>query len=208
MGMANKYCDLINDNFGGTYYPTWLPSVNTLLGDYGILDDDVFTKQGNIRDFGISFQADLGVQVQDFEYKSQGTSSFDLGAGATNVVHVGLQFKFAKKFDMYFLAADCQQSVMLGQPGVVSQARKAFAQNGMKDYYIVTEVMKAGASTILIASDKNAEFVVEAKSDLIPKIDLKNPSIALSIKKATNMGFKMAAAMGLTPLIGLSKKIA
>jgi hypothetical protein len=46
MGLAEKYCDLINDNFGGTYYPTWLPSVSMLLGDYGVLEDDVFTKQG------------------------------------------------------------------------------------------------------------------------------------------------------------------
>ncbi len=72
MGMANKYCDLINDNFGGTYYPTWLPSVNMLLGDYGILDDDVFTKQGNIRDLGIHFQADLGSPIEDFEFKIAG----------------------------------------------------------------------------------------------------------------------------------------
>jgi hypothetical protein len=207
MGMANKYCDLINDNFGGTYYPTWLPSVNMLLGDYGILDDDVFTKQGNIRDFAIHFQADLGVQVHDFEYKSQGTSSLDIGAGVGGFVNVGLQFKFSKKFDTYFLASECQQSLMLGQSAVMKQARQEFLANGMKNYYIVVEVLKAGATTILIASDKNAEFAVEAKSSVVPKIDLKNPSIALSQKKATNMGFKLTAASGLTPLIGLSKKI-
>lgn len=207
MGMAEKYCDLINDNFGGNYYPTWLPSVSMLLGDYGVLEDDVFTKQGNIRDFGINFQAELGVSIQDFEYKSQGTSSMDINAGAGGFVNVGLQFKFSRKFDTYFLAADCQQSVMLSQPAVMKQAKQAFTLHGMKNYYLVVEVLKAGASTILIASDKNAEFAIEAKSDQIPKIDLKNPSIAVSIKKATNMGFKLAAASGLTPLVALSKKV-
>jgi len=206
-GMANKYCDLINDNFGGSYYPTWLPSVNMLLGDYGILDDDVFTKQGNIRDFGIKFKADLGSKFPDFEYKSTGVSSFDMAAGLDSFINVGLKFKFSKKFDTFFIAAGCQQSLMLSQPSIMNKAQKAFAENGMKNYYIVVQLMKADATTILIASDKNAEFAVEAKSEVIPKIDLKNPSIALSEKKATNMGFKMAAAPGLTPLIALSKKI-
>jgi len=206
-GMANKYCDLINDNFGGVYYPTWLPSVNMLLGDYGILDDDVFTKQGNIRDFGIKFKAELGSKFPDFEYKSQGVSSMDIGAGVGGFVNVGLQFKFAKKFDTFFIAAGCQQSLMLGQPVVMNKARTAFQQNGMNNYYIVVELMKADATTILIASDKNAEFAVEAKSEVVPMIDLKNPSLALSQKKATNMGFKMAAAPGLTPLIALSAKV-
>jgi hypothetical protein len=207
-GMANKYCDLINDNFGGVYYPTWLPSVSMLLGDYGILDDDVFTKQGNIRDFGIKFKAELGSKFPDFEYKSQGVSSLDVSAGFEDFVNVGLKFKFTRKFDTFFVAAGCQQSLMLGQPMVMNKARAAFATNGMKNYYIVVEVMKADATTILIASDKNAEYAVEAKSPDIPKIDLKNPSLAISQKKATNMGFKMAAAPGLTPLVALSDKIA
>jgi hypothetical protein len=208
MGLANKYCDLINDNLGSTYYPTWLPSVNMLLGDYGILDDDIFTKQGNIRDFGIKFKASLGAKFPDLEYKSQGVSSTDIAAGFGGFANVGLQFKFARKFDTFFVIAGCQQSLMLSQPAIMQKAQKAFAENGMKNYYIVVEVMKADATTILIASDKNAEFQVEAKSEVIPKIDLKNPSIALAHKKATNMGFKITAAPGLTPLIGLSKKIA
>jgi hypothetical protein len=207
MGMASNYCQLIHKNFGANHYPTWLPSVNMLLGDYGILDDGIFTKQGNIRDYGINFQADLGVPIQDFEYKSKGTSSADINAGAGGFINVGLAFKFTKQFDTYFLAADCQQSVMLNQPAVINQVKQEFKKNGMKNYYIVAEVLKAGATTILIASDKNAEFAVEAKASQVPKIDLKDPSISLSIKKATNMGFKLTAANGLTPLVALSKKV-
>jgi hypothetical protein len=163
--------------------------------------------RGNIRDFEISFSADLGVPIQNFEYKSQGVSSTDIGAGVGGFINVGLQFKFSRKFDTYFLAADCQQSVMLSQPIVMKQIKKAFTEHGMKGYYVVVELMKAGATTILVASDKNAEFAIEAKSAQIPKIDLQNPSIAFSIKKASNMGFKLAAASGLTPIIGLSKKV-
>lgn len=77
----------------------------------------------------------------------------------------------------------------------------------MKKYYVVMEVLKAGSTTILISAEKNAEFEIEAKTEQVPNIDLRNPSIGITVRKATNMGFKLTASAGLTPIIGLSREI-
>jgi hypothetical protein len=204
MSLAGKYCDLVRKNFK-TYYATWLPVVSMKLGDYGIMDDNVFTKQGNIRDYNVSFSADLGGQVPDFEFTSTGTTSVNIAAGTSGFVNAGLKFTFASQFDAYFLAADCQMSTMQAQNEVLVTLAPIFKAKKMKNYFIVTAVLNSKITTVLLSSDKNAEFSLEAKSPSIPQIDLKDPSVSADIKTASKMGIKIQPSPGLTPVIALAK---
>ena len=49
------------------------------------------------------------------------------------------------------------------------------------------------------------KFVIEAKNNLLPKIDLNIPNANFTIKKAANVGFSIIAKSELTPLVQLKE---
>lgn len=205
MGLAEAYCRDIREQL--EYYATWLPSVHVRLGDYGILDDGIFTKQGNIREFAVKFKAELGNPISEpLEYKSEGTSVSDIGAGIGGLINVGLKFNFAKKFGIYFLAAECEQSLMLGQIEVLQRLTEVFKAKKIRgDFFVATEVIKAGAFTLIASKGTNSEFVIEAKNNKLPNVDLTIPNFGFDTKKSSNVGFNIVAKSELTPLFQLKE---
>ena len=116
-----------------------------------------------------------------------------------------MKFTFSSKHEVFFLAANCLADMMNNQISILEQLQPIFKQKKMKNYRIVTQAIKAGASTIAVSSEKQSELVIEAKSEEIKEIDLKSPQAAFSIKSEKNIGFKVIAKVGLIPLLGLEE---
>jgi hypothetical protein len=205
MGLADRYCENIHNNIE-PYYATWLPSLPIKLGDYGRMDGKIFIRQGNIKtDFGVEFSGETDTDAGDYEYKSQGANVIRLDAGAGGAVKAGLKFTFSSKYEVFFLAANCLADLMNNQISVIEQLQSVFGSKKMKGYRIVTQTIKAGTSTVAVSSNKQSELVIEASSDEIKEIDLKNPKINFSVKTEKNIGFKVIAKDGLIPLLGLEE---
>lgn len=205
MGLADRYCENIHNNIE-PYYATWVPSLPVKLGDYGRMDGKIFIRQGNIKtDFGIDFTAETNSDAGDYEYKSAGTNVIKLDAGAGGVIKAGLKFSFTNKYEIFFLAANCLADSMNNQVAVLESLQTIFKSKKMKNYRIVTQTIKGAPSSIVVSSNKQSELLIEAATDEIKDIDLKNPKITFSIKSEKNIGFKVISKAGLIPLLGLEE---
>jgi hypothetical protein len=208
MSLADRYCENIHKNIE-PYYATWLPTVPVKLGDYGKMDGKIFIRQGNITtDFGVNFTVEADQDSGDFEYKSSGTNAVNTnagGGGTVGLVKALLTISFTNQGDVFFVAANCLADLMNNVPSVVEQLTPQFKAKKMKGYMIVTQVVKAGASTIAVSSDKGSQLVIEASAPDIPSIDLKSPQGQFSVKSEQNISFKVVATAGLNPLFQLEE---
>jgi hypothetical protein len=205
MGLADTYCENIHKNIE-PYYATWLPTVPVHLGDYGKMDGKIFIRQGNIKtDFGVDFTVEADTDSGDFEYKSSGTNAANVSAGADSVVKALLKISFTNAGEIFFVAANCLADLMNNIPSVLEQLGPKFKAKKMKGYMVVTQVVKAGTSSIAVSSDKGAELDIEASTPALPTIDLKNPQAQVSVKSEQNISFKVVAKGGLSPLFDLEE---
>ena len=205
MGLADTYCENIHKNIE-PYYATWLPTVPVHLGDYGKMDGKIFIRQGNIKtDFGVDFTVEADTDSGDFEYKSSGTNAVNVNAGAEDVLKALLKISFTNAGEIFFVAANCLADLMNNIPSVLEQLGPKFKAKKMKGYMVVTQVVKAGTSSIAVSSDKGGELDIEASSPALPAIDLKNPQAQVSVKSEQNISFKVVAKGGLSPLFDLEE---
>lgn len=206
MGLADTYCNDLKNNFK-VLYATWPPTTPMKLGDYGKLDGKVFVKQGNIRDdFNIPFSTNIDpTPDESYEYQSSKAVNTDLVAGVAGIVKAGINISFSKEGAVYFVAADCYSHLMGNQPTTIEQVTALFKQKKLKGYHVVVNVIEAGAATIIVSGSKTASIGIEAKTDLIGNLNLRDPSMDFNIKSERNIGFKIISKKGYTPLIGLSK---
>jgi hypothetical protein len=205
MGLADTYCDNIHKNIE-PYYATWLPTLPVHLGDYGKMDGKIFIHQGNIKtDFGVDFTIEADTDSGDFEYKSSGTNAVNVSAGAEDVLKALLKISFTNAGEIFFVAANCLADLMNNVPSVLEQLGPKFKAKKMKGYMVVTQVVRAGTSSIAVSSDKGGELDIEASTPALPAIDLKNPQAQVAVKSEQNISFKVVAKGGLSPLFGLEE---
>src|SRR4051794_3696474 len=80
MRLAKQFNDVIEKQLN--IFAAWLPVSNTFqLGDYGIMDDGVFAKMGNIRELGVDFRIGKGQDTR-VDFTSSSTKVFNFAAGA------------------------------------------------------------------------------------------------------------------------------
>lgn len=206
MGLADTYCNDIKNNFK-VLYATWPPTTPMSLGDYGKLDGKVFVKQGNIRDdFNITFSSIIDpTPDESYEYQSSKAVETNLVAGVVGIAKAGLNINFSKEGAVFFLAADCFSHMMGNQPTTVEQVVALFRQRKLKGYHFVVNIIEAGAATIIVSGSKQAAIGIEAKTDVIGSLNLKDPSLDFDVKSERNIAFKIISKKGYTPLIGLTK---
>jgi hypothetical protein len=205
MGLADRYCENIHNNIE-PYYATWLPTIPIKLGDYGKMDGKIFVRQGNIKtDFGIDFTFEADTDAGDYEYKSTGTNTIGTNASADGSVKASLTISFTNTNDVYFVSANCLADMMNNIPSVLEQLAPQFKAKKMKGYMIVSQVIKGGTSTVAVSSDKGSQLVLEASTPALPTPDIKNPQASFNVKSEKNIGFKVVAKAGLTPLVGLEE---
>jgi hypothetical protein len=79
MRLAKQFNDTIQQQLN--IFAAWLPVANTFqLGDYGIMDDGVFTKMGNIKELGIAFSTGKGNDAS-IDFTSASTKVINFAAG-------------------------------------------------------------------------------------------------------------------------------
>ncbi len=79
MRPAKQFNDTIEEKLN--IFAAWLPIANNFqLGDYGIMDDGVFTKMGNIKELGIEIATGKG-QDAKIDFTSASTKVINFAAG-------------------------------------------------------------------------------------------------------------------------------
>lgn len=209
MTMARFYTKSLHHHFKN-YYATWLPGIPLELGDYGELDDKVFTKIGNITgDFGIQIQSNYDPTSDVYEYTSSGLVKVKLlGGGGANVGTVGkaeakVKVSFSSENAVFFYLDKCKcnsvQNIKAVREGLLN------SKDWNIKHYVITEIIEAGATTILISGGNSAEIIFGVKGKDVSVANFVNAGMRLSVKSQDNIGLKVIAGKGLKPLFRLRK---
>lgn len=210
--MAEIYTNNLHKHFK-VLFANFPPGTPLRLGDYGEMNGKIFVRRGNIADdFGVSFEVREDQAKDDYEYKSGNSIQVAFNAkgsgtvGGVVNVKAGLNINFAKENSIFFYAADCGYNSIKNQVALGRDIMKLFTEKKWnQNHVLITNLLSAGATTIIISGSKSASIALEAKSDQIEVIELADASIGLSLKSEKNVAFKQITKEGLQPLIGLMK---
>ena len=209
--LAAEYCTQIKDNFK-KFFAAFPPNDPLELGDFGILNSDIPTRLGNIKKFGITFTPRHGIaEASLVDFTSKGSVEVEFSAAVeaspgTVPIKAGLEIKFSRENSVFFNAAKCTIDAIEDQVALGEQILKLHeAGSWDKNYVVVTSLMKAASTTIVVSSTSNSSIKFEASTPGVKEIDLADASLKLSIKRFKDVALKIPTSGGLTPLIGLSK---
>jgi len=209
--IAKTYVDDIHDEWEEVF-ATWPAGLELKLGDYGYLEDGIFQRMGNIAEKGISGERRDDNNDTAIEYKSSDeVSVVGHAKGSVNVSGVAnakasLEISFSGKHAVFFKAAGGKWHTFESPEQIGQQILELFhAGKWKREFLVVTNLLKAGATTVVVSNGSSASVSLEAQADDIEAIDLADASVGLRIKSESNLGLKIIAEGGMTPLFGLMK---
>lgn len=192
-------------------FANWEPGKPVELGDYGILSGDAFIHIGNIKDLGMPFSVRDDASTDRKYFSSAGSTEIRLNAkGTANLsgllnAKATLEIHFGSSKGVFFNAAECRFSMIQDKAGVGREIMRRYKSGDWdRGWAVVTDLVRAGATTIAVSGADQASVVFEAKGD-VEKINLADASVGLNVAAQKNVGYVVDAQSGLTPLIGLSK---
>jgi hypothetical protein len=210
IGVAEVYAKEINQNFK-KLFANWEPSYPVNLGDYGTIDDKLFSPLGNILDFGISFDICEDTVKSHKQFSPQGSVVMSFHAKGSvqmnGVLNVNpcLELSFNKENTVFFNAAGCEYHCIKNKLNLGSELKRLLSQNQWnKNWVVVTDVIKAGSTTIVVAGSDASKAIIEATVSVEP-IDLADSSIGFRLLNASSINYQVVSKPGIIPLIGLCK---
>ena len=212
MKAHHQYTTEIRDKFG--YLATWAPNFPLRLGDVGLVEDRVFTPVTTLSRLGIKFESREPGSASDSEHSSAGSVTMTFKASGQapatgsllSTAEAGITIEFRTENSVVFQAAGCRETIMLGLDELGKTIIAKHKANEWKpEFVVVTSVVEAGAATIIISSGSNGQFELatsgSAGSAGLSLVDVKG---SFRIVSARNVGTKIVATSGLTPLFRAS----
>jgi hypothetical protein len=216
MSIASLYTDEVKKNFK-VLYANWEPGGPIGLGDYGIMQRNIFIPMGNIKKDYDEFKGNVIQFASDptrdsKEFKSETGVEVNLMAkGSVNpqgvtLAKATLDIKFAQKNTIFFNASGCTTD-RIANKAKIGVILKQLLKEGKwkKEYCVVTDLVSAERTIIAISEGESSGIQFEAESPALEKINLADASIKLSLNAEKNVGYKVPADEGLNLLIGLCK---
>jgi len=204
------YTNAVYDNLN-PLYANWEPGRPIQLGDFGVMRSRTFICLGNISDFGMTFSKRTDPATSNKFFASQDTAEVKFHAkGAAPVsgvvnVKATLEVNFSSQDAVFFNAADCEYTMIANKVALGKAVMAKYEQDEwQREWIVVTDLVKAGATTVVVSGARTASIVLEATGD-VERINLADASVGLTIKSASNVGYQVVAAKELIPLFGLCK---
>jgi hypothetical protein len=207
--LPRLYTTALYNNFR-PLYANWDPDRPVDLGTYGILRNRLFIPLGNFKDRTL-LKEDVNPNPSQKTFSSKGTTQVTfhaLGsapAGGPAQGKATLEIGFTSEDAVFFNAAGCVFHSVADKVALGKEIMKRYvAGDWRREWALVTDVIKAGATTIVVSGAGNASIVLEATGK-VKEIDLADAGLGLSVKRSTNVGYQTVSAKGLVPLFGLCK---
>jgi hypothetical protein len=210
--LASIYTDNLHQNFK-TLYGAWPPNASVRLGDYGVLQGNIFVRLANVADtYKLAFQErkDSG-RAGNYEYASANSTEVEFHAGASPTaggvpLKASLDISFSSENAVFFNPASCVPVSIEDQISFGNSIMSLY-QTGRweKKFVVVTGLLESANATVIVSGSNNSSISLEASSDKILNIDLADAALKLGVRRARNVAFKVITQSGLVPLISLSK---
>ena len=214
--IAGLYSNEVKKHFK-ILYANWEPGGPIELGDYGIMDGNIFIPMGKLKDDFPEFAGNV-IQIapdpskDQKEFKSESGVEVNLQAkGSVNSVGVTLakaafEIKFSNKDSIFFNAAECTTTRIANKAKIGEILKQLLRdEKWQKEYCVVTDLVQAGKTVIAISQSNNSAISFEADSPALEKINLADASIKFNLTSEKSIGYKVDALEGLNILIGLCK---
>lgn len=206
--VQQQYTSEMKKKFG--YYATWNPGVPLKLGDIGIFKKNVFTRVAGLQDFNISFDIRPDDTKTPLEYNSSGNVTVTTKLSGTvapqgsvlNNLDAGIIVEFGKEKSTLFKANNTttpsiQNTIRLGEQ--IIELFKAGKWD--KNWVVITELVEAENSTIIISNTTNGKIELKANADIgAANFDIANGKFEFSPQFSRGLETKIISAEGLTPL--------
>lgn len=200
------YTNSVNKKTG--YFAAWPINSTIKLGDYGKLNGKLFVKHGNIIDmFHINVIEQPGIgTVKEYSFKEGKNVSMIANAGVSDGnISSSIEIKFEGECGVFFSIDGCSYSEVRNFQEVGERVIEQYiSSNWDEDFVLVTDLVKADASTIVISNGDNAEIKLGFDTQGTSVIDSINSNSNISIMNQANIGLHLIAKDNLIPLIGLS----
>ena len=210
MGLSSEYIKEIKRET--TYSPTWLPNRKISLGDVGCIKNYQYVHLTTLSEIGVDFKEKNSNVQAEFQYCSANAVSINISAnGKTptsigNQVEAGISIKFSRENAILFRLSKCKSSIISDHFTLGEQIENLYSENKWKrEMVVITEVVTAASSTILISKGKNSEVELQATGKISSSfIDLATIDGHFKILNEKNIAVNIVASKGLTPLFKAS----
>jgi hypothetical protein len=203
----DQYTKEMAEKFG--YMATWTPGVQLELGDVGTVKDRLFTRITSLKNLGISFtvREDKTEEIQ--KHSSSGNVSIlfkaagkapALGSVLTQA-EAGFTIDFKKSKATVYEATGCVAPMIDDQIAVGKKIIELYQKgNWNENWAVVTELVQAKSSTVLISNSSSAKIELSAKGTITGSPSLADVSAELQLAFSKDMMTSLISQNGLTPL--------
>lgn len=207
MSIKDTFTRELKDNLN--YNATWLPNVHLSLGDVGVLTGNEFTYRTTLKKLHIPFSVTEKGGKASYKHSSAGRVKRELKlAGKAPSVgsmlgetEAGISFSFSGESAVFFMADGCTVRMIADQEPLKKAILREFGGGAwQKDYVVVTELVEAAATTIIVAQGRGGHFELRAKAGLVPSFDAINAGGNFEVIREEQIGFQCLAEAGMTPL--------
>lgn len=207
MPVNERYTRELKENLN--YTATWLPNLKLALGDVGLLSKHEFIYRTNLDKLKIPFEASKRGAKASYSHTSSNAVTRDIKlAGQAPLLgstladaDAGITFSFGGQQGIVFLASECTIRVIADQEPLKQAILDAFRSGRWeRDYVVVTELVEAGATTIIVAQGTSGRYELKAKAGLVPTFDGMNVQGNFALVHDAEIGFHCLAERGMTPL--------
>ena len=206
--IEEQYTDEMYEQRG--YFAAWEPNVAIKLGDCGPIDGRTFKPQGDLFQWRIEFDVTDEGQPADIDYSSKSglKTTFQLRGGAQTIPNIprgtaGVELLFEREEAVAMALKGARQSRIDDIQRLKRSLLAAVASRHPfpDDWFVVTDVMASAFASVVIAQGKGASFAVTADADFAAgMVDLANANLNITIAGQNQVGYKMLAQSGATPL--------
>jgi hypothetical protein len=202
MGTARKYDEILKSQLN--IHAAWLPITNVFkIGDYGIVNDGVFVRAGNISsDFGVTFDQLPGPD-STINFASEGTNSYrtvdnvQVGTFPDSNIDAKLTVEFHRQ-SSFLLKANLAMFEMQS----VNQVARALndVSDWKRNFRVVSAIYIAKDCVIISSTGKNSMIEFSGKADALKQFDLGAIAIDISASHKKEIGLDLVGKSGVVGL--------
>lgn len=202
------------------YRPTWLPAVRLSVGDYGVLEKDVFSREGNIyTDFKIEVKPKPGEKSPSLNFSSEKgvalttkiKGKVEPKAELLGEADAGFIVEFSKGSGYICNLKEYSVTLIENLGKIKTEVLQRFNEGKWdENHVIISQVITADSSTILVSGQSSTKLEFKANADVkVADMDIADAKMKLQYLSGKTIAVNEAGREGTTPLyraIGIDKK--
>ncbi|HEX3757829.1 MAG TPA: hypothetical protein VHW23_03945 [Kofleriaceae bacterium] len=176
------------------HYPVWDVGRPIQLGDFGTVDDNCFTKLGNIVDeYEATPEPEPAASPAPWDFKSEGTRDDDhkVEASATGTATASLVVTFSAAFSLYIRAPSSMVLAMRNIAAVARQIENVGKQAAVPwrgDYCFVAGLRRTPCLTLLVSTQASSTMKLTGDTTALEALRIGKAAVTAGIQTSGDSG--------------------